>query len=72
MKVDVHVIAATNVRLLDAVEQGRFRRDLYYRLNGAQLRLPLRERSGKRELIRHILTRECELAGCRKSTLAPK
>jgi transcriptional regulator with PAS, ATPase and Fis domain len=63
IKVDVHVIAATNIRLLDAVEQGRFRRDLYYRLNGAQLRLPpLRERPDKRELIEHLLIRECTLA----------
>lgn len=64
IRVDVHVIAATNVRLLDAVEQGRFRRDLYYRLNGAQLRIPpLRERPDKRELIKHLLARECVLAG---------
>ncbi len=63
IKADVHVIAATNVRLLDAVEQGRFRRDLYYRLNGAQLRIPpLRERPDKRELIEHLLASECELA----------
>lgn len=64
VKVDVHVLAATNVRLLDAVAQGRFRRDLYYRLNGAQLRLPpLRERPDKRDLIEFLLARECEQAG---------
>lgn len=64
IRVDVHVVAATNVRLLDAVEQGRFRRDLYYRLNGAQLRIPpLRERPDQRELIEFLLAKECELAG---------
>ncbi len=73
VKVDVHVIAATNVRLLDAVEQGRFRRDLYYRLNGAQLRLPpLRERPDKRELIDHLLVRECELADVPPKQLSPE
>jgi transcriptional regulator of acetoin/glycerol metabolism len=73
LKVDVHVIAATNVRLLDAVEQGRFRRDLYYRLNGAQLRLPpLRERPDKRALIDYLLARECELAHVPLKQLSPE
>jgi len=72
VKVDVHIIAATNVRLLDAVEQGRFRRDLYYRLNGAQLRLPpLRERPDKRDLIDCLLARECGLAGVALKRLSP-
>lgn len=44
-KTDVRVIAATNVDLRYAVSQGKFRPDLYYRLNGVQINMPaLRER----------------------------
>jgi sigma-54 dependent transcriptional regulator, acetoin dehydrogenase operon transcriptional activator AcoR len=59
IRVDVQIVAATNVPLLEAVEAGRFRRDLYYRLNGAQIHLPpLRERKDKLAIIHHILHRE--------------
>ena len=58
INVDVRVVSATNVRLRQAIAEGRFREDLYYRLNILALALPpLRERPGDIEpLARHFLS----------------
>ncbi|MDE5986493.1 MAG: sigma-54 dependent transcriptional regulator [Prevotella sp.] len=44
-KTDVRIVAATNVNMVKAISEGKFRRDLYYRLNSIPVRMPaLRER----------------------------
>ncbi|KAA3622207.1 MAG: sigma-54-dependent Fis family transcriptional regulator [Flavobacterium sp.] len=45
-KTDVRIVAATNVNMIEAIEKGKFREDLYYRLSTVDIHLPpLRERS---------------------------
>ena len=44
-KTDVRIVAATNIQMIDAIQKGKFREDLYYRLSTIEINLPpLRER----------------------------
>jgi DNA-binding NtrC family response regulator len=63
--VDVRVIAATNADLMQRVKDGRFREDLYYRLNVIEIHMPsLRERRDDVQvIIKHYLKRFAEEAG---------
>ncbi|NPY05902.1 sigma-54-dependent Fis family transcriptional regulator, partial [Pseudomonas aeruginosa] len=57
--VDVRLISATHRDLAELVADGRFREDLYYRLNGMVVSLPpLRERSDREELLDYLLAEE--------------
>lgn len=52
LKTDVRVVAATNVNLIHAVSKGKFREDLFYRLNAVTIMMPsLRERPGDIHLL---------------------
>ena len=57
--VNVRIISATHRNLLERMQDGSFREDLYYRLNGLEIELPpLRERSDKAQLLDFLLAQE--------------
>jgi len=62
INVDVRVLAATNMNVKEAMKTGRFREDLYYRLNVLSIHIPpLRERTGEIPLLfRHFLVKYSE------------
>jgi DNA-binding NtrC family response regulator len=74
IKVDVRVIAATNVNLLDRVRQGKFREDLYYRLNVVPLEMPpLRKRESDIALLTdHFVKKICQLEGIPVKKVTPE
>lgn len=64
IKVDVRVIASTKKNLKDMVTEGKFREDLFYRLNVFPINLPpLRERPGDIELLARHFTKEFSEGG---------
>lgn len=69
MPVDVSIVCATHRSMIEEVTAGRFREDLYYRLNGLRIRLPsLRERKDISCLIDFVINAE---SGGRKVEVAP-
>jgi DNA-binding NtrC family response regulator len=74
IKVDVRLVATTNRDLKAEVDEGRFRSDLYYRLNVMPIRAPaLRERVDDiPRLVHHFLHRAAESLGVSVAAIAPE
>ena len=74
IKVDVRVIAATNVDLRERVREGRFREDLYYRLNVVPLHMPpLRKRTSDiPALVDHFIRKVCSAENIPLKRITPE
>ena len=74
IKVDVRVIAASNVDLLQRVREGKFREDLYYRLNVVPIHMPpLRSRATDISLlVYHFVRKVCHAEGLTLRRLTPE
>src|SRR4051812_10805244 len=74
IKVDVRILAATNIDIPRAIAEKKLREDLYYRLNGFTITLPpLRERKEEISiLLRHMISQIGESYGKPSMTISPK
>jgi DNA-binding NtrC family response regulator len=74
IKVDVRIIAATNIDIPKAIAEKKLREDLYYRLNGFTITLPpLRERREEIGiLLRHFISQVAESYGRPSMTVSPR
>ena len=74
VKVDVRVIAATNIDIKEAIARKSFREDLYYRLNGFTVKMPpLRERKGEIPLLAtHFMQKAVAKFGCDPLPISPE
>lgn len=72
--VDVRVISATNRNLMEMVEEGSFRKDLFYRLNVIPIQVPpLRERVEDIPLLaRHFIAKHAQSMGCTPKPISPE
>lgn len=74
VKVNVRVVAATNCDLTERVQSGRFREDLYYRLNVVPIHMPaLRQRRADIPLLAdHFVEKICRQEDLARKTIAPE
>ena len=72
IKVDIRIIAATNIDLKKMVKDGTFREDFFYRLNVIPVRLPPRRERGEDVplLAQHFVRKSCESNGLAPRTLS--
>lgn len=71
--VNIRIICATNIDLMDKIEDKTFRLDLYYRINGIKLHLPpLRNRKDLKEMIRYFVKEEAAKYNRQKLDIAPE
>jgi transcriptional regulator with GAF, ATPase, and Fis domain len=74
IRLDVRVIAATNCDLAERVNEGRFREDLYYRLNVVPIHMPpLRDRPGDIDVLaRHFVEKICRMEAIPVKSITPE